>query len=371
MLKQDLKFAVVGTGNSGQNYAADIALKGYSVNLAEVPLFADTLKAIKRKGGIELTGEAGNGFAKLNMMTTNLPKAIKGVDIIFVGGSSFAHEPFSKALAEHFEDGQFIVFTSNFAALRFRKWMKEADVTTDITPVETMSLLYATRAIEPGVVQCIGLKNELPCAALPASRTQAFIEKIDPVFPQFKEAADVWLTSVNNFNPIVHPPLILFNAGRIESSSGKSWNLYGDGATESVSKIMSDLDKDRMSILNVVSPEGGICFKDSFKVMYSDYENGIEKKTLSESLRKSPIHTNPDFPAPESLDTRYISEDLPFGLVPWSSIAQMWNIKTPTLDAVIQIASTMLEKDYFMEGITVKDLGIEKMSPDEVKQMLT
>jgi len=105
--------------------------------------------------------------------------------------------------------------------------------------------------------------------------------------------------------------------------------------------------------------------------MYSDYENGIEKKTLSESLRKSPIHTNPDFPAPESLDTRYISEDLPFGLVPWSSIAQMWNIKTPTLDAVIQIASTMLEKDYFMEGITVKDLGIEKMSPDEVKQMLT
>jgi opine dehydrogenase len=27
------KFAVLGTGNSGQTFAADISLKGYSVNL--------------------------------------------------------------------------------------------------------------------------------------------------------------------------------------------------------------------------------------------------------------------------------------------------------------------------------------------------
>ena len=75
------KFAVLGTGNSGQAFAADITLKGYSVNLAEVPEFEETLLAIEKKGGIEISGEAGNGFARLNMLTTDLKEAIKGVDI--------------------------------------------------------------------------------------------------------------------------------------------------------------------------------------------------------------------------------------------------------------------------------------------------
>ena len=166
-----LKFAVLGTGNSGQTFAADVALKGFEVNLAELPAFEENLNAIRNKGGVEMAGEAGNGFARLNMMTTDLKKAIKGVDVIFIGGSAHAHEPFSRALAEHFEDGQFIVFTSNFGALRFRKWMRESGVTTRVTPVETMSLLYATRAPEPGVVRCIGVKSTLPVAALPAGRT--------------------------------------------------------------------------------------------------------------------------------------------------------------------------------------------------------
>jgi len=364
---ETIKFAVLGTGNSGQTYAADIALKGYPVNLAEVPQFEQNLLAIEKKGGIEMRGKAGSGFARMNMITTDLKKAISGVDVIFIGGSADAHEPFAKALAAHFEDGQFIVFTSNFGALRFRKWMREAGIGTRVTPVETMSLLYATRAAEPGAVRCIGVKGHLPTAALPAERTQAFIRKIRPVFPQFQEAANVWFTSVNNLNPIVHPPMVLFNAGRIEATGGQGWNLYADGATESVARVMLALDEDRMAVLQHVCP-GGIRFQDAFETLYANYALG--KKCLSETLRQSPIHGDPAFPAPASVNTRYITEDLPFGLVPWSSIGRMWGIATPTLDAVIQVASTMLQKDYSTEGLTVKDLGIEGMSPQEVKALL-
>ena len=361
------KFAVLGTGNSGQTFAADIALKGYSVNLAEMPAFADNLEAIRAKGGIEMEGEAGSGFARLNMVTTDLKKAIEGVDIIFIGGSAHAHEPFSKALAENFEDGQFIVFTSNFGALRFRKWMQAAGVTTRVTPVETMSLLYATRAPEPGVVRCIGVKDTLPAAALPAGRTGAFIEKISAVFPQFAAAENVWLTSVNNLNPIVHPPMVLFNAGRIESTGGKGWNLYADGATESVARVMLGMDQERMTLLEPVSG-GGIRFKDAFEKLYAGYSLG--KKSLSETLRQSPIHGDPAFPAPDAVNTRYINEDLPYGLVPWSSIGRMWGIPTPNVDAVIQVASTMIDVDYDREGLSVEDLGIAGMTPEEVKNLL-
>ena len=362
------KFAVLGTGNSGQAYAADIALKGFSVNLAEVPEFEDNLLAIEEKGGIKLSGEAGNGFAQLNMLTTNLKEAIKGVDIIIIGGSAHAHEPFSKALAHDFEDGQFILFTSNFGALRFKKWMQELGVTTRVTSVETMSLLYATRANKPGEVSCFGIKNQLPTAALPASRTGEFLKLINSVFPQFTAAENVWTTSLNNPNPIVHPPMVLFNAGRIEATRGKGWNLYADGATESVCKVMLAMDGERMSLLEKISNDG-IAFNDAYENLYATYS--LEKKTLSETLRQSPIHGDPAMPAPDAVNTRYLSEDLPFGLSPWSSIGRMWDIPTPKVDAVLQIASIMTDVDYFTEGLTVDDLGIKDMTPEEVRELIS
>ena len=362
------KFAVLGTGNSGQAYAADITLKGYSVNLAEVPDFEDNLRAIEKKGGIKISGEAANGFARLNMLTTNLKAAIKGVDIIIVGGSAYAHEPFSRALANYFEDGQFILFTSNFGALRFRNWMREAGVSTRVTPVESMSLLYATRSPEPGVVNCIGIKSNLPVAALPAGRTTEFLKLIKPVFPEFVAAENVWTTSVNNVNPIVHPPMVLFNAGRVESTGGQGWNLYADGATECVTQVMLAMDAERMALLRSVSNDG-LAFKDSFENFYAKYSLG--KQTLSETLRQSPIHGNPAFPAPSSIDTRYINEDLPFGLAPWSSFGRLWNVPTPNVDAVIRLVSTMLGKNYFVEGLTAGKLGLQDMTPADVKAAIS
>jgi opine dehydrogenase len=364
----DLKFAVLGTGNSGQTFAADIALKGYCVNLTELPAFEENLRSIESKGGIEISGHASNGFARLNMITTDIKKAIEGVDIIIIGGSAYAHEPFSKALAPHFEDGQFILFTSNFGALRFRKWMKEAGITTRVTPVESLSLLYATRAIEPGVVTCIGIKDNLPVATLPASRTQEFLEKIHPVFPSFVASDNVWHTSLNNMNPIVHTPLMLCNAGRIEATGGKGWNLYGDGATESVTKIMLAMDAERMALMAPIT-NAGTTFQEATEIFYKDYS--IAKKSLSESLRQSPIHANPDFPAPETIDNRYLNEDLPFGLAPWSSIGHMMGIPTPNIDAVARIASTMLGVDYLAKGLAVDDLGIAGMSHEEIKAIIT
>jgi opine dehydrogenase len=204
-------------------------------------------------------------------------------------------------------------------------------------------------------------------AALPASRTQAFLDKIARVFPQFTAADNVWATSVNNLNPIVHPPMVLFNAGRIESTGGKGWNLYADGATESVARVMLAMDVERLSLVRPVS-RSAIAFKDAFEALYQQY--GLGKKSLSETLRQSPIHGDPSIGAPSSVDTRYITEDLPFGLAPWSSIARNWGMTTPVIDSVVHIASTMVGIDYFRQGLTVKDLGIEDMGPEDVKAFI-
>ena len=356
-------FAVLGTGNSGQTFAADITLKGYDANLAELPAFAENLTAIEKAGGIALSGEAGSGFARLNMMTTDLGKAIKGVNVIILGGSAFAHEPLCKALMDRFEDGQYILFTSNFGALRFRRWMEAAQSNVDVIPVETASLLYATRATAPGTVTCIGIKENLPTAALPASRTRDFLELVRPVFPQLTAAPNVWHTSIGNLNPIVHPPMVLFNAGRIEATGGRGWNLYADGATESVARVMVALDHERMALLERIGMKP-LSFEEALVKFYAAY--GLGRESLSDTLRKSPIHSNPIMEAPDRIDTRYLSEDVPFGLATWSGLGRLWGVKTPSIDAVLTIASTMLGKDCFSDGLSAEDLGIRDLQPEAV-----
>lgn len=367
MSEKDLKFAVLGTGNSGHAFAADIALKGFSVNMADVSQFKANLDAVQDKGGIEISGKAGEGFARLNMVTTDLEKAIKGVDIIIVGAPANAHEPYSKALAPYFEDDQFIVFISNFGALRFKHWMKQLGVKANVIPVETQSLIYATRSAHPGSVEVFGVKSELPAAALPARRTNEFIEKISPIFPQWTVAENVLFTSLNNLNPVVHPTMTLLNTGRIESTLGKGWNLYGDGATESVARVMEAVDDERMALADLCGVTR-ISLKDSFALMYKHLE--VKGDTLSQLLRSSPIHANPALPGtPASVHHRYVTEDVPFGMVPWSSMGWMWGVPTPTIDAIIQIASIVEGVNYF-EGVTVRDMGIEGKSPEQVREML-
>ncbi|SMC22542.1 opine dehydrogenase [Desulfacinum hydrothermale DSM 13146] len=357
------RFAILGTGNSGQAFAADLTLKGYEVHLAELPNFADTLHAIERRGGIEISGDAATGFARPKLLTTDLEAALEGVHILIFGGSAFAHEPWCRAVAPYLRDGQYILFTSNFGALRFRQWQQEWPIRADVTPVEAMSLIYATRAPEPGRVVVIGVKSHLPAAALPATRTPSFLELMKPAFPALVAAENVLFTSLNNLNPIVHPPMVLCNAGRIEATGGQGWNLYQEGATASVTRLMEALDADRRALMQRVGLKS-LAFKEAFGVLYRDY--GVEKETLEATLRESPIHSDPAFPAPAQLDTRYLTEDISFGLVPWAALARMWQQPTPTLDATIQLASVLVGRNYWDSGLLPEHLGLAGMAPEEV-----
>lgn len=45
----------------------------------------------------------------------------------------------------------------------------------------------------------------------------------------------------------------------------------------------------------------------------------------------------------------------------WSSLGREIGVPTPNIDAIIVIASTILERDFFNEGLTIEYLGREKV----------
>ena len=65
----------------------------------------------------------------------------------------------------------------------------------------------------------------------------------------------------------------------------------------------------------------------------------------------------------KAMNTRYILEDIPYGLEAFRAMAQIAGIKTPLIDSVVTMARAVV--DGVDEGRTAKNLGIDDMSKEE------
>jgi opine dehydrogenase len=80
---------------------------------------------------------------------------------------------------------------------------------------------------------------------------------------------------------------------------------------------------------------------------------------ICSAIHKTKVYAGLWHPGPY---TRYITEDVPMSLVPLSELAKIANIKTPIVDLIIEIASTIHEKDYRSSGRTLGRMGVQGLS---------
>jgi opine dehydrogenase len=70
---------------------------------------------------------------------------------------------------------------------------------------------------------------------------------------------------------------------------------------------------------------------------------------------------------PHDIDSRYFTEDAPYGLVPWSHIGRAVGVATPVIDSVITIYNVLHGKDWWHAGRGADDLGLAGMSLDQIR----
>lgn len=71
--------------------------------------------------------------------------------------------------------------------------------------------------------------------------------------------------------------------------------------------------------------------------------------------------------APHQMDMRYITEDVPFSLVPMSSVARKFGVQVPMMDTFITLASSVMECDYRQEGRTMEKVGIADLTLQQIR----
>ena len=90
--------------------------------------------------------------------------------------------------------------------------------------------------------------------------------------------------------------------------------------------------------------------------------------TLWESLNGSAGLT--PVKGPESLANRYVTEDIPFGLVAWASMGDAVGVETPIMDALIALGSVIIGKDCWQEGRNLSRMGLWGLDLQQIKSYL-
>jgi len=352
------KISILGAGNGGCAFSGHLAMKGFEVVLYEDQKFEKNLEGIKEQGGINLIG-AVEGFGKISLLTTNPEEAVQGADIIMVVTPAFAQMIMMQAVLPYLEDDQIVVFIpDNFGALRFVKLLKENKIKKRIKIAGTVSLLYATRRIGPGKSKISGVKEILPVGVLPAIDTEEVLEKLKRCYTEFKPSKNILEASFGNTNMIAHCGPAVLNAGWIEYTKG-DFDFYIDGMTKSVCRVMEKIDKERIR----VGEKLGLNLLPATEMLKRFYK--LKGETMYDL-----IHTNDEVHkgsgAPPNLRNRYISEDVPYGLVPVSSFGNLVGIDTPIINAVIELASTLNAYDYRKNGATPANIGLGKINISDI-----
>ncbi len=349
-------FAVLGAGHGGLAMAGHLSLMGFEVRLYNRS--PERLAPVNAMGGITVEGEV-EGFAPISVATTDVAEAIQGADVLMVVVPATGHRDIAAAVASHVTSGQMVVLNPGrtFGALEFRQCLAGHPNAADVVVAEAQTLIYASRANNPGQVRIFRIKNAIPVAAIQACRIPDVLRVLRFAYPQFVPGDNVFKTSFDNIGSVFHPTITVLNAGWIEDDS--EFQFYIQGCTPSVAQALERVDAERAAVAEAL----GIRAMTARQWLYFAYE--ASGRNLWEAM-----HANAGYRgimAPTSLRTRYLMEDVPMSLVPMASLGDMLGVATPTIHAVVELANALCGTDFWAEGRTVERLGIQGMSVRDLR----
>ncbi|MCG3220476.1 MAG: NAD/NADP octopine/nopaline dehydrogenase family protein, partial [Candidatus Heimdallarchaeota archaeon] len=240
-----MNIAILGAGCGGQAIAGFLASKGNKVNLYNRS--PERISPLLNKKEIHLQGEI-QSVGELNLVTTDISKAVYETDLIMVVTTATGHCDIAKALAPYLQRGQTIVLNPGrtFGSLEFMKTLIDGGLEAEVNVAEANTLIYATRMIRPGLSEIKGIKKTVSLSVLPNHRTSYVVSLLNENYPQFYAVDNFLITSLGNIGAVFHPTITLLNRERIKKK--EAFDFYREGATREVVEYMEQVDNERRNI---------------------------------------------------------------------------------------------------------------------------
>ena len=354
-----MNITIVGVGNAGCAMAYYIASRGHNVSLLKTSdNFSENYEYIKRHKKIQAIVDGVIKEASIDVISKDPEETLKDAEIVLVAVQSIYHEAVAEFVCPYILENvkAVVVLPGNLGSIYFRKRLPNS-----IMVGEGESMPYDARLVEPGIVNICFVNVRNAIAFTPSIDSQRGLQLINKIIPTYVATrTNIIESAMHNPNLIVHTVGTIMSANRIEYSKGEFW-MYKEAFTPSIWNLIQDLDQEKNAVIDAY---GG---KKSEYLEEAKWRNEEDvTKDAKEVFNGYAMSGGPK--GPFSVKSRYLIEDVGNGLVLLSSLGKFANIETKIANSLVNIASCLIQKDFFKVGRTLEKLGIN--SQEELTKLL-
>ncbi len=351
-----MKISILGAGNAGCAVAADLTLKGHEVTLIKTShsMHDDNFEYLQNNDGKMVLTEFGEiKTAYISKVTRDLT-ALKNSEVVIIYIQTNYHEQLIEKISDIIEDNQILLINPGYLSTAYV--LKHCN-DKKVIVAEAESSFIDGRIMEPGYFR-VGFRNvRNPIGIYPRERKEEAIRILDKLDERFVYLDSVVEAAIHNPNLIVHTVGSVMSIPRIEKSKG-DFCMYHEAYTRdnpSTWNILEALDKEKMSVLKKMG------FKELSYVEACKYRNSLNESEDAKEVFLNYAEMDTRAKGPTKVDSRYISEDVPQGLVMLESLGKTLNVETPIASSLINIASAALDRNLRNEGRTLDKLGLKNI----------
>ena len=352
-----MKIAVLGGGNGAYAAAADLTDKGH-----EVRFWRRDTAALRLSKTLTLKDADGERAVSPSAVTPDIGEAVRGAELIFMPDPAFTQADNAKRLAPHLADGQ-VVFLApgTFGAYVMARIIRDAGNRADFSFAETGTLPWLTRKHGPATAAITARATRLPTGVYPAKNRERSLSTLKKAFP-VEPVEDALSAALMNAGPVIHPPLILMNAGPLEHF--ERWDIHKEGTQPSIRRVTDALDAERIAAreaLGYKAPHFPLA--DHYRADGDEWMYGrrVHKKlTDSKDWHEHIVLT----------EHRYMREDVEYGLAFLVSVAEWAGVPCPVARGLLALGSAVVGRDLRATGRTLDNLKLNTLGKKELQSLL-
>ncbi|KAJ5107178.1 hypothetical protein N7456_003853 [Penicillium angulare] len=343
------KVAILGAGAIAYATAAILSRSGHDVTIWS-PSGRRTTKIVLGEPLIANGALVGQFHPSI---AASCAEALTDVDAVVIAVPGYAHRYVLDAAAQHLRREQVVIFSSHISlsALYLKKLLHQRGIELPICALGTT--IATGRQPNFNSVTIGSIRARVDVAVLPESETTRGLKTCRDLFgDRFVIRSNILAITLSNINPATHLGMVLCNLSRMEL--GETWGQWKN-VTPAVSRLIEELDAERLAIAKAF----GLSLRtihDHFHLSYN-----VPMGPLSGMLKPLQEETI-DVKGPTTLDDRYVTEDVPFGLVAIVRLAAVAGVSVPLHESGVRLLSAIYGRNFEEENNILPELGALSLS---------
>jgi len=279
-------------------------------------------------------------------------------NIIVLALPANAHRKMMDEIAPCLTHRHVVVISSHasFGALYLSRLLRERAL--DLPIVAWGTTVVSGRLVDQAHVRVNTVRSKIDMCTLPERRSEEGLSACRRLFgDRFVEREGLLAITLSNLNPQNHMGIALCNMTRMER--GEHWD-QGLNVTPNVGRLLEALDAERLAIAAAL----GLKVRTIFEHFHLSFH--VPTGSVSE-MNQEMSRLGRGGTGPATADSRYVTEDVPFGLLATVRLGELAQRPARLHRAGVDIFSALYGRDFSAENDLLRALGLDALSLDRLK----